>query len=415
MLICDLRFVYEPVEGFRGNGNLERKTKFEIRKFSMKLLDRYVLRYFLQAYLYCIAGFISIWFIFDVSDNISTFLDQRVSRILILKYYLAQAPQILVILLPVALLLGLLFSLGRMSRSNEIVSMLTAGVSLPRIIAPLLIAGFLTSAVSLLLNYSLAPHAEYAHKKLLEDPQSRRAQLGVVAQVFRNRTDNRTWFIQQFYPGENVFTTVHVIQQDAQDNIVRNYIATSAAYHPESKTWELKKVKVVSYDEAGNITEIIPYTESLMISDWSEKPFRRGSANVRAEYLSVPELRDYLQFNADFPATLLAPFETHLEHRLALPWNCLIVALIAAPLGIGYSRRGILSSVAAAVLLVFAMNFVMHLSLALGEGARVSSWAAAWMPNIIFGLLGVVLIYYRATNREPPRLSFLREGRLVAR
>jgi LPS export ABC transporter permease LptG len=381
----------------------------------MRLLDRYVLRYFLQAYIYCIAGFISIWFIFDLSDNISTFLDQRVSRTLILKYYLAQAPQILVILLPVALLLALLFSLGRMSRSNEIVSMLTAGVSLPRIIAPLLIAGFLTSASSLLLNYSLAPHAEYAHKKLLEDPQSHRRQLGFVAQVFRNRTDNRTWFIQQFFPGENTFTTVHVIQQDAQDNIVRNYIATSAEYHPASKTWELKKVKVVSYDEVGNITEILPYTESLMITDWSETPFRLSSANVRAEYLSVPELRDYLQFNADFPATLLAPFETHLEHRLALPWNCLIVALIAAPLGVGYSRRGILSSVAAAVLLVFAMNFVMHLSLALGEGARIGSWAAAWVPNIIFGFLGLVLIYFRSTNREPPRLSFLREGRIVAR
>src|SRR5436190_6643497 len=140
-----------------------------IRRF-----DRYVTVYFLQAYFYCIAGFLSIWFIFDVSDNISTFLDQRVSRILILKYYLAQVPQILVILLPVALLLALLFSLGRMSRSNEIVSMLTAGVSLPRIIAPLLIAGFLTSVASLLLNYSLAPHAEFAHKKLLEDPQSHR-------------------------------------------------------------------------------------------------------------------------------------------------------------------------------------------------------------------------------------------------
>src|SRR4051794_38454968 len=307
----------------------------------MKLLDRYVLRYFLQAYLYCIAGFISIWFIFDVSDNISTFLDQRISRMLILQYYLAQVPQILVILLPVALLLALLFSLGRMSRSNEIVSMLTAGVSLPRVIAPLLIAAFLTSVASTALNYSLAPHAEFAHKKLLDDPQSRRSQLGSVAQVFRNRTDNRTWFIQQFYPGENVFNTVHVIQQDAQDNIVRNYIATSAEYHPEAKTWELKKVKVVSYDPAGNITDLIPYTESLMIPDWSETPFRLSSANLRAEFLSVPELHDYLQFNADFPATLLAPFATHLEQRLALPWNCLIVALIAAPLGIGYSRRGI--------------------------------------------------------------------------
>jgi LPS export ABC transporter permease LptG len=381
----------------------------------MRLLDRYILRHFLQAFVYCIAGFISIWFIFDVSDNISTFLDQRISRMLILKYYLTQAPQILVILLPVALLLALLFSLGRMSRSNEIVSMLTAGVSLPRIIAPLLLAALLTTAASTFLNYSLAPHAEYARKKLLEDPQSRRQQMGLLAQIFRNRTDNRTWFIQQFYPGENLFRTVHIIQQDANDNIVTNYLATSALYHPETHAWELQQVKVIYYDEPGNITRQIPYTESLMITDWSETPFRLSSANLRAEYLGVPELREYLQFNSDFPPTLLAPFATQLEYRLALPWTCFVVALIAAPLGIGYSRRGIFSSVAAAIILVFAMNFVMHLFLALGEGARISHWTAAWTPNLIFGVLGLILIYFRATNREPPRLGFPREGGVVAR
>ena len=164
----------------------------------MRLLDRYVLRYFLQAYFYCIAGFISIWFIFDVSDNISTFLDQRISRLLILQYYLTQVPQILVILLPVALLLALLFCLGRMSRSNEIVSMLTSGVSVPRIIGPLLAVGLLTTAASTALNYSLAPHAEFARKKLLEDTQARRPQLGLMAQIFRNRTDNRT---RRNFPG----------------------------------------------------------------------------------------------------------------------------------------------------------------------------------------------------------------------
>src|SRR6202165_2028165 len=119
----------------------------------MRRLDRYVVRYFLQAYLYCIAGFTSIWFIFDVSDNISTFLDQRISRTLILEYYLSQIPQILVILLPVALLLALLFSLGRMSRSNEIVSMLTAGVSIPRVLLPLILIGFLTVGATMALNY----------------------------------------------------------------------------------------------------------------------------------------------------------------------------------------------------------------------------------------------------------------------
>jgi lipopolysaccharide export system permease protein len=381
----------------------------------MRLLDRYLLRHFLQAYIYCIAGFISIWFIFDVSDNISNFLDQRVTRIRILEYYLTQVPQILVILLPVALLLALLFSLGRMSRSNEIVSMLTAGVSLPRILAPLLLAALLTTGVSTFLNYSLSPHAEFARKKLLEDTQSRRQQVGLLAQIFRNRTDNRTWFIQQISPSENLFRTLHIIQQDANDNIVVNYIVTSAVYHPETRTWELRQVKVVYYDEAGNITRQVPYAETLMMTDWSETPYRLSSANVRAEYLSVPELREYLQFNSDFPPTLLAPFQTHLAYRLALPWTCFVVALIAAPLGVGYSRRGILSSVAAAIILVFAMNFVMHLFLALGEGARIPDWAAAWTPNIIFGLLGLILIYFRATNREPPRLSFLREGATIAR
>ncbi|HEY8834999.1 MAG TPA: LptF/LptG family permease, partial [Chthoniobacterales bacterium] len=150
--------------------------------------------------------------------------------------------------------------------------------------------------------------------------------------------------------------------------------------------------------------------ESLIITDWSETPFRLSSANVRAEHLSVPELRDYLQFNSDFPTTLLAPFATHLEYRIALPWTCAVVALIAASLGVGYSRRGILSSVAAAILLVFSMNFVMHLFLALGEGARIPNWAAAWTPNLIFGAIGLVLLYYRSTNREPPRLNFLRAG-----
>ena len=380
----------------------------------MRLLDRYVLRHFLQAYFYCIAAFISIWFIFDVSDNISTFLDERVSRSLVLKYYLTQVPQILVILLPVALLLALLFCLGRMSRSNEIVSMLTSGVSVPRAVAPLLLVALLTTVASTALNYSLAPHADYAHKKLLEDPKSRRQQVGLLAQIFRNRTDNRTWYIQQFKPGENAFTTVHIVQQDENDNIITNYIATSALYHPETRAWELQQVKIVQYDEAGNITKT-EVLASVVINDWSETPFRLSSANVRAEYLSVPELRDYLSFNSDFPPTLLAPFATHLQYRLALPWTCLVIALIATPLGIGYSRRGILSSVAAAVLLVFSMNFVSHLFLALGEGARIPDWAAAWTPNILFGILGLILLYYRATNREPPRLNLFGEGRIFAR
>ena len=378
----------------------------------MRLLDRYVIRNFLQVYLYCIAGFISIWLIFDVSDNISTFIDQHVPLSLVARYYGTQIPQVFIILLPVSLLLSLLFALGRMSRANEIVSMLTAGVSLPRVLLPLIGMGLLTVAASMALNYSLAPHAELARKALLSEAQSRPGRY-VQGQIFRNRTDLRTWFIQNFLPRTNTFNNVQVLEQDINDNIVTNYIAARAFFRPETKTWELENAKVVHYDHSGNIVEEHIYP-SLKIEHWSETPFRLGSANERAEFLSLSELREYLRFNADFPRTLLAPFRTHLQYRLALPWTCLVVVCIAAPLGIGYSRRGVLSSVAAAVILVFSMNFLVHLFLALGEGDRVPAWIAAWTPNIVFAAIGLYLLYLRASNREAPSFHLFTARRIVA-
>jgi lipopolysaccharide export system permease protein len=379
----------------------------------VRLLDRYILRNFLQVYLYCIAGFISIWLIFDISDNISTFIDERISLLLAVRYYATQVPQVFIILLPVSLLLALLFTLGRMSRANEVVSMLTAGISLPRVLVPLIGMGLLTVAASMALNYSLAPHAELARKALLSEARARPSPM-IEGQIFRNRTDDRTWFVQNFRHGSNSFNNVQVLQQDANDDIVTNYLATRAFYRPETKAWELENARVVHYDHTGNIIDEQIYP-SLRVEHWSETPFRLGSANERAEFLSLPELREYLHFNADFPDTLLAPFRTHFQYRLALPWTCLVVVCIAAPLGIGYSRRGVLSSVAAAVILVFSMNFLTHLFLALGEGDRISAWLAAWTPNLVFAAIGLYLLYLRASNREAPGFHLFTARRIVAR
>ncbi|HST29744.1 MAG TPA: LptF/LptG family permease [Chthoniobacterales bacterium] len=378
----------------------------------MRLLDRYVIRNFLQVYTYCIAGFLSIWLIFDVSDNISTFIDEHFGFMLTVRYYLTQVPEVFIILLPVSLLLALLFVLGRMSRSNEIVSMLTAGISIPRLLAPLIGMGLLTVAASLALNYSLAPHAEMAKKNFVAT--ARAHQFSIQGQIFRNRTDLRTWFIQSFRPGHDLFNNVQVLQQDANDNIIENYLAARAIYDSKTKTWDLEEVKVVHYDNAGNITDekMLP---SLKVEHWSETPFRLGSANERAEYLSFPELRQYLHFNSDFPIALLAPFRTHLHYRIALPWTCLVVVCIAAPLGIGFSRRGVLASVASAMVLVFSMNFMTHLFLALGEGDRISPIVAAWAPNLVFTIIGLYLLYLRATNREAPRFQLAAVRRIFAR
>ena len=371
----------------------------------MRLLDRYIVRNFLQPYIYCIIGFLSIWLIFDISDNSSTIFDEHAGLGMVVHFYWTQIPQVLVILLPVSLLLSLLFSLGRMSRSNEIVSMLTAGVSVPRVVFPLLLIGLLTTGVTQALNYSLAAHAELARKNFFD--QVNRGGLReviITAQVFRNRTDNRTWYIARFRRNSNQFSGVQVVQQDAQGNITRNYIATEAFYEPATKSWRMERAKVVNYDLAGNITDekLVP---SITITGWSETPYRLSSANVRPEFLGISELQQYLSYNSDFPQTLLAPFRTQLQYRWALPWTCMVVAIMATPLGIGFSRRGILASVAVAIGLVFTMNFLIHLFLALGEGDRVSPIVAAWAPNVIYFAIGLYLLRLRATNREAPNFN----------
>ena len=371
----------------------------------VRLLDRYLIRNFLQPYAYCILGFLSIWLIFDISDNSSLFFDGRAPFLAVCQFYLGQIPQVLVILLPVSLLLALLFSLGRMSRANEIVSMLTAGVSVPRVALPLFAIGLLTTGATFALNYSLAAHAERMRKAFFDEITRGGAREVVVSgQVFRNRTDHRTWFIAQFKPGANDFGGVQIVQQNEKEDIVRNYLAADAFYEPAKKAWRLEHAKVVNYDEAGNITDE-KIVNSLTIDGWSETPYRLSSANVRPEFLGISELREYLRANADFPEVLLAPFRTQLQYRWALPWTCLVVAVMATPLGIGFSRRGILSSVAAAIALVFSMNFLIHLFLALGEGDRISPILAAWAPNLIFLAIGLFLLRLRATNREVPSFN----------
>ncbi len=371
----------------------------------MRLLDRYIIRNFLQPFAYCILGFLSIWLIFDISDNSSLIFDRRTPLLGVLQFYAGQIPEVLVILLPVSLLLALLFSLGRMSRANEIVSMLTAGVSVPRVALPLLLIGLLTTGVTFALNYSLAAHAERTRKVFFDEISRGGAREVVInGQVFRNRTDHRTWFIAWFRPGSNHFSGLQVVQQDEDQNIVRNYLASEASFDPARKTWQLVQAKVVNYDRAGNITGE-KMERALTIAGWSETPYRLFSANVRPEFLGISELREYLHFNSDFPEALLAPFRTQLEYRWALPWTCFVVAIMATPLGIGFSRRGILSSVAAAIALVFSMNFLTHLFLALGEGDRIPPVAAAWAPNLIFLVIGLYLLRLRAINREVPSFN----------
>ncbi|MDD5201211.1 MAG: LptF/LptG family permease [Terrimicrobiaceae bacterium] len=366
----------------------------------MTILDRYVLKKFFVPFLYCFFGFIAIWLVFDLSDNGPDFIEGHASFKFIVEFYLSQLPQIIVISLPIGMLLALLYSLTQMSRANEIISMLGAGRSVVRVLLPLFGVGLALVGVMTYFNYAGAPHAEKTKKVMLKEINSgRKREPTITGHLFRNREDLRTWYMRKLRPEQQEINDVQIMQQDDKGTILRQWYARSADYDVARKSWMLTDVKVIDMDKSGNITRTDLHKE-LSIENWSETPWRIGSSTMNSDYLSVPELRDYLKFNSDFPRVRLAPFRTQLENRWALPWSAFVVVLLAAPMGIVYSRRGILGGVALAITFFFLLVFTNNLFIALGKGGRIPADVAAWAPFGFFFAVGLVLLWMRSTNRD---------------
>jgi Predicted permeases len=368
----------------------------------MTILDRYVLKKFLVPFLYCFLGFIAIWLVFDLSDNGPDFINGKAPLRTVLEFYMSQIPEIVVISLPVGTLLALLYSLTQMSRSNEIISMLGSGRSVVRVLLPLFGVGLLLVGVTAFFNYEGAPHAAKTKKEMLKEINSgKKREQTLSGHLFRNREDSRTWYMRKLKPAENAIDDVQILQQDREGVVQKIWYARDAYYNEANRTWTLQHARVIDVDRNGEILLIENHSE-LQIKDWSETPWRIGSSTMNPDYLSVPELREYLAKNSDFPESRLAPYRTHLEYRWALPWVCILVVFLAAPMGIVYSRRGILGGVAVAITLFFLLVFVSSLFIALGKGGRLPPVVAAWAPLVFFTIIGCVLLWFRSSNRDIP-------------
>src|SRR5574337_1904780 len=121
----------------------------------MRILDRYLAREFFRTFVFSLAVFLALSAIVDLFDRLSRFLD--VSGMVVIQYYFHRLPGFGFQVMPVAVLLAALFSLGRMARHNELLAMQMGHLSFFRIVAPLLVLGLMVSFAALILGESLIP------------------------------------------------------------------------------------------------------------------------------------------------------------------------------------------------------------------------------------------------------------------
>ncbi|MBV9489014.1 MAG: LptF/LptG family permease [Verrucomicrobia bacterium] len=370
-----------------------------------RIFDRYLLKNFLVPFSYALFGMVAIWLIYDLGENTATFQDAHLSAGTIALFYLAQLPFILVNWTPLAVLLGLLYVLTRMSRRNEIVSMLGAGRSVVRVLLPVLVLGLALTGACTFLNFELAPKGEYAATYMIDEVSRGRSKTtNLDGHIFINRRDHRTWFIQHLRTKTEEMQGLQVIQEDAAGTILYTVYAASAVHDRTHGLWTLLRGKITFVNAAGDVVKE-EYFDKKDVAGWSETPWQLGSSALKGKFMTVPQLEHYLRVNADFPPANLAEHRTQFWYRYALPWNVLVVILVAGPMCVVFSRRGALGGVAGGLFLFIGLYTSSNIFLALGQGARIPPLVAAWTPAVGFLLIGCYLLYLRTSNRPLPFLG----------
>ncbi len=363
--------------------------------------DRYLSREFLKIFGVCLAALFAIWLLLDLNDNLGDFSGSPHLLYSVALFYLFRAPAILIVLVPYTLLLSLIYCLGKLSKSNEIIAMVQSGTSIVRVSASLIFAGAWCSVALLGLNYHWAPHAEGMRKELIAEAKG----LPITAAthvLFRNSGSGRLWMVgafpEHYRTGEPLQNLEITTLRDDQ-TIKSRMRSSSATYSRMTKEWTFSP-PLFTHFTPGEAPIFEQMDAPLIRKTWSETPAQIIKPGLAMEYQGIPELSTWLSSPIATQTTAnLAGYLTHWHYRWALPATCLVTVLLAAPLSIHFARRGSGSGIFVAVLLSMLMMFFASIALALGEAGVMNPILSAWLPNLVFTCIGLWLYHRRITGR----------------
>ena len=354
----------------------------------MRILDKYLLREFAWPLLYCFDAFVMLMIVIDLFGTLDDFIDYHARLGTVFHYYLILFPEMFVLIMPMSLLLGLLFCLSNLGRHNELIAMRASGVSLVRLALPLLACGLVATLVVFVVNELFVPRAKERADALMDALKWKRERSVLENFFFANTTARRDWYARRF--NTRTFEMENAEVHDRKPNGTPDFDVYAERAQWINGQWHFFTADVYDHRQDPPIVTRVAETNFPSIND---SPKRLAVEGKIPSQLTSAELRRYIraQRRAAHVAGL-AKYEVTYYYRYAFPFTCLIVVLMGIPLGMQVSRSGPLLSVGTALVLVVAFYFLNNITLALGEGGRIPAMAAAWMTNVVFAGVGLVLL-----------------------
>lgn len=324
--------------------------------------------------------------VIDVTERVEDFAKTTATATDIIRYYyLNLIPFYTNLLSPVCVFITVIYFTSQMAQNTEIVSMLSGGISLYRILRPYMACAFVIAGLSFYLNAYIVPKAtrervefeyDYLRKKHVMEDRNIHKKVAPGTFIYMNsynQLENEGYLFALDYLEEGKLKT--------------KISGHRIKWQDSTESWRIIGVTIRQLHDAGEVLVFKPTLDTTLFLSPDDIYQKDGYA----ESLTLHELYDYIQLETDRGSNILDELIIEKYERFAYPFAAIILTLIGLPMSSKKSRGGIAMQLGLGLVFCFIYVILLLTSQAF-IGDTFPAWLAIWLPNILFFILGVVLM-----------------------
>lgn len=349
----------------------------------MNILDRYLLREYLKAFFVGLLFFIALVVIVRLLDKDIKKFDDGVAYMTAVKIVLFQAPRRIMEVVPIAAFVAIFFVLGKMIQTSEFTAMKASGLSVYRLLIPVLIVTlFICGLFALFYNRVAAPAFHEAN--LLQNKVKPRYGRNIV---FKGK-NNRIFYSQRIVLDDRKIQRLTIYKYDTEGELAHVTFAKSATWTPTE--WQLTDGYIRHFERGVEVGYEAFDTYAI---ERYEDPARFIGSEKDTRAMTMKELREQITYK-QAAGQISRKEQVKLYHITAYPFAAVVVVMLGAPIAIRFGRSGFFAGLVIAFFLSFvywALSFATFQGLS--ESGKLHPFLASWGPNILYAVVGGILIW----------------------
>ena len=381
----------------------------------------YVFKEILSPTILGLAVYVMVFLMNALFDLAELAIKKDIPLATVVKLLLLYLPRVLELAIPMAILLGVLVGIGRLSTDSEVVALRASGVSYWRLLSPALALGMIGWLLGSYLIIDLEPRSNYLrHQIVREVTFSADPRREIKARVFFEDLPGVILYADEVHENGDFLERVFLHQDDAQgQELVTVARRAQIEYAPEdgvahfflesglthTLTAEDPEDYQVSLFER-QMLRMAPDESFRIKSSVLSQPIQKGWRDQNLKELAQSVLKAEAITHEETRNRVLGTIMAIIHQRFALPVACLVFALLGVPLGILNRRGGKSSGFALSIGIAISYWILLTTGENLVRQGKLSPYIGLWLGNILFGLLGVALFFFRE-RAEGLQLSLL--------